>query len=161
MSAMIGTDESRGAARHIGFGYQLRICIANLFITFSPDSAGTYFICIYAHKISVDNIIQQINLPTRNERKQVAGRNAVLQAVYAKRILDIFIEEFLGWDLKRAEPRKGGGAFGVLDWFNGAAEVQKCQDIHFHIMAGVRGWPRTTAEFREFVKSEANQKKYV
>lgn len=161
MSAMIGTDESRGSARHVAFGYQLRLCIANLFITFSPDSAGTYFISIYANKISADDVVHKINLPTRNERKEVAGRNPVLQAVYAKRILEIFIEHFLGWDQKRGVPYREGGACGVLEWFTGAAEAQKCQDIHFHILGGVRGWPRTTAEFRELIKSERFRKRCV
>jgi len=154
VAAMVGSDESAAAARQISFGYQQRMGIANLFCTFSPDASGTYFISIYSRELSFDNMIHRIELPSKNDRRGFAGKNPYLCATYAKRILDIFIEEFLGWDLKYGVPKRNGGACGILRWFAGSAEAQVCFDIHFHILMSIYGWPRTTEQYRELVKTQ-------
>jgi hypothetical protein len=161
MRAMVGSDDSAAAARQIAFGYQLRMGIASIFCTLSPDNAGTYFISIYSGKLSFDNLIHKIKLPTRSERRETAGKNPYLCAVYAKRVLDVFIEDFLGWDQQHGASKRGGGAFGVLRWFAGSAEAQVCHDIHFHILASIFGWPRTTAQYKESMKTEAFQIRYT
>ena len=45
-SAMYGSDESRGAARNVAFGYCKRLAEGNIFATLSPDTSGTYVISI-------------------------------------------------------------------------------------------------------------------
>ena len=139
------------------FALQRRISCANVFLTFSPDTASTILICINTSAINEFNI--KFGIPGRGERKLIAGDNAVECAKYAKKLSDVFIHDFLGWDTLKHMSLEGGGALGVIRWFAGAAEAQKCHDVHFHFVIGVHGIPRTTKEFTTKLQEIAFQEK--
>jgi len=176
LSATYGSDESRGRARQIAFGFQKRISVANLFITISPDTASTFTILINNGNLTVDykatgelkfffvkasesaNVkhVPTTSLPNREQRKKIIGENPYLSAQYALRIFQVYIEKFLGWDTKRRRSTLEGGAFGMLRWFSAAGEAQKGADNHFHMICGVVGFPKTTAAFYSIMEEDDN-----
>lgn len=183
MAAMIGSDESRGAARHVAFGFQRRWGLPVVFITTSPDTSSNIIISINSWKVGTPSLkapesterrsnnlprvdcnddveasiecenLFSFKIPNKTERKETAQENAYLSALYAKDVFDVFIEEFLGWDTKHSVPKKGGGALGVVRWYAGSAEAQKSGDVHFHLLVALYGFPRATEIMKEMLKS--------
>ena len=112
MAAVMGSDESRGSARKVAFGFSERKSIYHLFVTFSPDSSSTYVISINSWKVKPEDCetLFSFRLPKKALRKSTAAENGYLSGEYAYDLLQIFIEEFLGWDQKLSVPKRGGGA---------------------------------------------------
>jgi len=155
MAAVMGSDESRGAARKVAYGFAERWAIYHLFITFSPDSSSTYIISINSWKIKPEDCqtLFSFKVPKKAVRKQTAAENAYLTAEFAYDLLQIFIEDFLGWDQQMGAAKRGGGAVGVLDHYAGAAENKQSGDPHFHMVVSVRGFPKTTEQIHKLFKS--------
>jgi hypothetical protein len=163
MAAVMGSDESRGAARKIATGFTERFSIYHMFITFSPDSASNYVISINAWKATAAecSTLFSFRVPKKASRKETAAENPYLTALYAYDLLQIFIEDFLGWDIKMGAPKRGGGAVGVLRNYSGAAESKQDGTPHFHMVLSLFGFPRTTEEFQELFGSEEFRKRQV
>jgi len=181
LAATYGSDESRGKARQIGFGFQRRISVANLFVTISPDTASTFTILINNGNLTVEYLVNgelkfmfvkasestnarhvpTASLPNRDQRKMMIGDNPYLSAQYALRVFKAYIEHFLGWDPIRKRSKIGGGGYGMLRWFTAADEAQKGADNHLHIVGGVVGFPKTTEAFyiamEELVTADGGQ----
>jgi hypothetical protein len=152
MAAAWGSDASRGSAQHVGLSYQIRIGIGNIFVTHSPDPFSNFILSINTSNMEdpfhVDFQLDLHELADRAQRKKHACSDPVQCAIYAKHVHEVFIEDFLGWDLKHKGPKAHGGVFGFIDWFQSAAETQICSNLHFHTIARIVGLPRTSSEFK-------------
>jgi len=149
-SAFYGSNLSRMRARHDLFGMLKRFGPAQLFFTVSPDSAGTYSIAIKSGSMS-EQTVREANLrllPNRAERRSIAAQHSVECARYFIRVMNTVIDRFLGWDQKLGRPRRGGGVFGVVRAFGGAAETQIAGDLHAHFVIWLHGFPHTSAIMR-------------
>jgi len=162
MAAVMGSDESRGSARKVAFGFSERKSIYHLFVTFSPDSSSTYVISINSWKVKPDDCetLFSFRLPKKASRKSTAAENGYLSGEYAYDLLQIFIEEFLGWDQKLSVPKRGGGAVGVVEQFAGGAENKQTGDPHFHMVISLRGFPKTTEKMHELFQTAEFRKRY-
>ena len=163
MAAVMGSDESRGSARKEALGFQERWGVNQLFATLSPDTSSTYIICINSGKATDEDCetLFSFKVPRKALRKETAAENAYLTGKFAYDLLQIFIEEFLGWDQQMGAPKRGGGAFGICRHFAGSAEAKQSGDPHFHLVASFFGFPRTTAHLLELMKSEEFRKRFV
>lgn len=163
MAAVMGSDESRGSARKVAFGFAERWSIYHLFITFSPDTSSTYVISINSWKVKPEDCetLFSFRVPNKSMRKATAAENAYLSGSFAYDLLQVFIEEFLGWDQKMSAPKRGGGAVGVVRQFAGGAESKQSGDVHFHMVVSVRGFPKTTEKIHELFKSAEFRKRYL
>lgn len=162
LNAVHGSDESRGKARHLAFGLQRRLAVANFFVTISPATDSTYVISINSGTLKEEDVIT-INflLPNRTELRCVANQNPYQMAVYAKRVFDVFIQHFLGWDFEFRRPRKEGGALGYLRWLMGSAESQMCTDNHGHFVGAIYGFPRTSKQLTQDLLSPELRRRSV
>ncbi|KAJ3072408.1 hypothetical protein HDU98_003690 [Podochytrium sp. JEL0797] len=159
LRAYAGSDESRSAGLHRAFGIQKRLGSANFFTTISPATSRSWVVAINCDLVNGEHCQLKFELggndmvlPNAAERSLAAGRNPYESAVYARGVLDVFLEEFLGWDFKYRAPKPGGGMLGAARWINTSVETQKQGDVHFHIVASAYGLPRTSAEFRAKLK---------
>ena len=168
LSAMPGTDENRGSARHVAMGFCRRFGDFNLFITISPFTGGTHVISFNSTKLEDRRHVDfEIQLKSVGERKRTAGENPYQSAMYASRIVDAFVEYFLGWDSNLKAPKKfisedgiiSSEAMGVVESFCSAAENQKNGDIHFHFVVRIRGFPRTANELEELLHDKDFKKR--
>jgi len=185
LAATYGSDESRGAARHIAFAYQKRMSVANVFLTISPDTASNVCILINNGNLEIEyrlnagdeletgikfvkasERIQPHNwdpsiFPNRDERKIMVGDNPYLSAEYSLRVFNVFVTKFLGWDKERCRSSSEGGALGRLRWYMASAEAQQCADNHFHMVCSIFGFPKTTDDLYNLMESEpAFEKRY-
>ena len=163
MVAVMGSDESRGSARKEAIGFQERWAVNQLFATLSPDTASTYIISINSGKATAEDCetLFSFKVPRKALRKETAAENQYRTGEYAYELLQIFIEEFLGWDQQLGAPKRGGGAFGILRHYAGSAEAKQTGDPHFHIVASFFGFPKTTEKLVELLKSEEFRKRLV
>jgi hypothetical protein len=165
MSAMYGSDASRGSARHIAFGLQIRMGNTHFYCTHCPDPNGNYVISINTSnmrdpkhvdfRINLDDV-----LPNRGSRKKYAASDPFQCAVFAKHVNDMYIEYFLGWSLEFKGPKKEGGVMGLLRYFHQSAETQENSVLHFHGCGGVYGLPRTSAEMTAALQDSEFVKRY-
>jgi len=123
MSAMYGSDASRNSARHVAFGFSIRMGNPHVFFTHSPDPYGNYIISINTSNMrDLTHVDMKINLdevmPSRNWRKKFSNSDPFQCAVYAKQVNDVFIEHFLGWSIELHGPKKEGGALGLMEWLH-------------------------------------------
>ncbi|ETK85323.1 hypothetical protein F441_09983 [Phytophthora nicotianae CJ01A1] len=133
-TAFWGFNLSRMRARHDMFGYIKRYGPPQLFVTVSPDSAGTYSIAFTAGELS-RRTIEEGNthlLPNQADRKRIASEYPMQSALYFERVMTVIIEVLLGWDQKMHEPTKGGGIFGIVGAYGAAAKTQQSGDLHGH-----------------------------
>ena len=155
-AAFYGSSAERSNARHKLFGFVRRLGMFQLFLTLSPDSAGTYVIGINSGNID-PNIVTESNhaiLPTRPERKAFASKNPVQSAKYFMRVMNTFITKVLGWDIDACAPLRVGGVFGKVRAFFGATETQIGGDLHAHFIIWLFGFPRTANELRKKIKHD-------
>ncbi|KAJ3072084.1 hypothetical protein HDU98_004316 [Podochytrium sp. JEL0797] len=92
--------------------------------------------------------LQPDGLPDKNIRGLAAALNPHESAEYARKVVEVFMEHFLGWDFNYRAPKRGGGMIGVTRWFKMSPETQKMGDVHFHFVGSLYGMPRTSEEFR-------------
>ena len=76
-SATWGSNAERARARHDILGMVRRLGIVYVFMTLSPDTAGTYTVGVNSGQIdsATVSVINAHLLPNRTERRQIAGRN--------------------------------------------------------------------------------------
>ncbi|KAK1935190.1 ATP-dependent DNA helicase pfh1 [Phytophthora citrophthora] len=156
-TAFYGSNAGRMRARHDLFGLMKRFGPLQIFFTVSPDSAGSYSIGIKSRRVS-QTMIQEANvelLPTRAERKSIAGRHPVECARYFLRVMKTVVEVLLGWDPKLNAPKRGGGIFGVVRAFGAATETQLAGDLHVHIAVWLYGFPTTAEAYGEALNRDS------
>ncbi|KAI9324413.1 hypothetical protein BDR26DRAFT_966413 [Obelidium mucronatum] len=163
LRAFVGSDESRQAGLHTAFGLQRRLGVANIFATISPATSRSWAVAINCDLVNGEHCqlkflvgdgelampgTDGIILPNNNARTSAASSNSYECADYARRVLNVFLEDFIGWDFKFRAPVRGGGCLGIPRFVTTSAETQKQGDIHFHMVISLHGFPRTSAEFR-------------
>lgn len=163
LSCMPGSNEQKKAELHKTFAFHLNFSQPHIFFTISPDTGSTFTIAMNVSTLdrSHTDFALTVPVPSRQQRKIIAGQNPFIAAQYAHNIFDIFIDVFLGWNRSLQAPRKEGGLFGYIHWFRGSIEAQKLNDLHLHLLAAIWGLPTTTAEFTDMMKSEAFKQRFV
>ncbi|KAI9327432.1 hypothetical protein BDR26DRAFT_901351 [Obelidium mucronatum] len=162
LRAFVGSDKSRQAGLHTAFGLQRRLGVANIFATISPATSRSWAVAINCDLVNGEHCqlkflvgdgklalpgTDGIILPNNNARTSAASSNSYECADYARRVLNVFLEDFIGWDFKFRAPVRGGGCLGIPRFVTTSAETQKQGDIHFHMVISLHGFPRTSAEF--------------
>ena len=163
MRAMNCSDESRGRVRNLAFALSKRLGNFNVFATLSPDTAGTYTIGINTFNITETGCKLQLPniLPNRAQRKRFAASDPFQSALYAKRLNEVFIDVILGWDQILKGPKKEGGLFGLIRGYIYGAETQQSGDVHFHYVISIVGFPKTSIQMTELLKSPEFSKKLM
>jgi hypothetical protein len=143
--AYFGSDSQRANARRQALAFLKWMGVPHLFITLTPDPAGTYSIAIKSGKMSEEAVKagNRLLLLNRADRRIIANENPYLQAVNALHVRDVFIKTFLGWNVDAGMPIRNGGYLGVVRWFMGTVEAQKNMDLHFHMVVALNGLPQT------------------
>ncbi|KAF1790124.1 hypothetical protein GQ600_24460 [Phytophthora cactorum] len=115
--------------RHKLFGYLQHFGTLRLFQTISPDSSGTCSIAV--------NLVR-----LENKFSKKLTCDFCLPELHAKVLqVDIrwSVQEILGWDSRRAMPKRGGGGFGVIRAVGAATETQQAGELHAHFAIWLHG----------------------
>lgn len=146
---MWGSTEERLVYRRRAFSLDVNQKGGGVFVTLTPNDAGTMTISYYAGKISTENLLELSgnNVPSHAERLKIAGTDPVACVQYFNEILDAFFEIVVGFDKNKGLPFRRGGLFGICKAYVGAIEAQGSGTLHFHVVIFIAGLPRTNEQF--------------
>ena len=125
------------------------------FFTITPDDENNYLIQVYSATIIDDD--QPVSMLSDDDLFQRAKKRTELRvkvpgicAFFFEEVLNIIIEEVLGWDISKGRRLKTG-MFGDTEAFLIAIEEQGRSTLHGHIQV----WIRKFSELREQLCSES------
>ena len=149
------TDEAAKRARRHGEAMQHWFGLPNIFLTASIDDDNNYLIQVYSG-IEVDDDTPVATLTDEQLRDRAKKRTAVrlkypgICALNFELMLDIIIEEVIGWDVRAHQPREDyEGLFGTPLAFTASIEEQGRTTLHAHMQV----WVKHFSELREALHS--------
>lgn len=123
-SHTLGSDGERMEGRHKIESLTARFGNPSLFLTFNPH---------HDHNCSWRSFrgVEQVDLSkfvysfSTAEDARVLAANPHLAAKWFKLYMEAIVHHLFAWDMKRQEPKKGGGLFGHVKAFVIAVEEQQ------------------------------------
>ena len=111
---------------------------AHIWLTISPDDAKAYKVMWFA--LGPEEAIPHANaIPLGTKRFKILSEHPVAAALHFQRVLDIIIEDIIGWCSKKGKPYKRGGLFGVPKAWLRIVEEQSRLTLHTHILIWLYG----------------------
>lgn len=135
------------AAKHQG---------AAVFVTLTPNENGSATVAYYSGELCSTTLANvSLNEPPRNAKRiEIAGGNPHACELFFSNMIHLFLEEMLGFKLKKKLPFRSGGLFGVVEAFIGGIESQAKKTLHLHLVVYLVVLPRNFHEFDELYESE-------
>ena len=138
------TNEAAKRARQDGEAHQHYFGLPHFFLTTTPDDDNSFLVQVYAQTfIDDDTPVSQLTdeeLRSRSSlRTELRIKHPGLCAFYYQLVLDIVIEEVIGWDVKKQSARPEGGLFGKPLAFTASTEEQGRTTLHTHFQLWIEG----------------------
>ena len=125
---------------------------AHIWFTFSPDDAQTFKIVWYALGPELAKPYEN-KAPAGEFRFKILAKHPVAAALHFERILNIVVEQVIGWDIKRQRPFKKGGLFGVPKAWLRIVEEQSRLTLHAHFLIWLYGHSNIEDQIRRTIQS--------
>lgn len=158
-SAFKGSKQQALAARAKGQAACLRLGYGGVFVTLSCNFENELTVMVSSGLIdetTADFAVDGV-LPTPQERFVSSIRRPVFSAMYFDALVDAFIEDLVGWNVKEAKPRKEVGIFGRPMAVNLGIESTGSGRLHAHIIVHVLGLPSSSSDVFELFESSERQ----
>ena len=88
-----------------------------------------------------------------SELRDLVAGDAAACAMHERRVHSVLVRHVLGWDASKQRSVPGGGLFGECMAWGGPTEGQARYSLHDHVLAIIRGMPRTTAQLLSYLES--------
>ena len=111
---------------------------AQIWLTISPDDAKSYHVVWFAIGPEQAKPLKDA-IPLGSKRFTILSDHPVAAALEFERVLDIVLEEIVGWSKKEGRPFKRGGIFGVPKAWLRVVEEQSRLTLHFHMLIWLYG----------------------
>ena len=152
------TDEAAKKARYHAEALQYRFGMPHFFLTVTPDDDNSFLVQAFAcSDIDDDQPVQSLDddtLISRAEaRTELRIKHPGLCAFFYELMQEIIIEECIGWDIKKGEPREGGGLFGIPEAFSSSGEEQGRTTLHMHMLV----WVKSAGQVTDMLYSQNDQ----
>ena len=150
------SNESTMRARSDGYAHQFYFGVASYFLTVTPDDENSVILQIYSN-IKIDHETEDVaalsdeDLTIRaRQRQKLRVSFPGLCALFFEQMLDIVIEDVIGWDIQQQCARQDiVGLFGTPTAFSVAVEEQGRRTLHAHIQV----WNAEFSRAREALHS--------
>ena len=146
------TNAAAKRARRDGESMQHHFGCPTLLLTVTPDDESSILVQVYSDfKIDDGTPVAQLTdeqlIERAEERTKLRLKYPGITAFTFECLLDIIIEEVVGWDRKKGRPREDDFDFflGVPDAFTASMEEQGRLSLHTHIQV----WIRKLNQYRE------------
>lgn len=143
--AVSHTNEAARRARQDGEAHQHHSGLPHVFLTTTPDDDNSILVQLYANSVIDDDA--PVNGLTDEELRQRAKLRTELRikhpgicAFFYELMLDIILEEVIGWDLENVVPKPDGGLLGIPEAFTASTEEQGRTTLHTHWQVWIRGF---------------------
>jgi len=112
------TNEAAKRARQDGEAHQHEFGLSHYFLTVTPDDDSSYIIQVYTNRLIDDDTpissLSDEELVERGKlRTEIRIEHPGICAYFYELMMDIIIEEVIGWDIEKQEARSEGGLFGI------------------------------------------------
>jgi len=154
------TNEAAKQARSTGECIQHHFGTPSVFLTVTPDDESSYIIQVLLNRAVVGDadsgtMTDSELISSARERVNLRITYPGICALFFEYVLDIILEEVVGWDLKNGKAREDKpGLFGVPQAFTATVEEQGRRTLHTHIQV----WLKEFSDLREGLHS---QKRHV
>ena len=157
--AVAHTNEAAKSALRKAESMQHKFGLSSYFMTFAPDDDNNFLLQVFSHNIINDDAsaihtLSDSELRERAKlRTEIRLRHPGLCAHMFELMLDIVIEEVIGWDITTGKAKSEGGCFGEPLAYLVGIEEQGRRSLHAHIQIWIKGFdiiredvfaPRTT-----------------
>lgn len=167
------SNESTQRARSDAYAHQFQFGIASYFLTVTPDDDNSFLVQVFSG-VNIDtDEFQTSRLDDAELKKRAKARSELrvrypgICALFYEYMLQIVIEEVIGWDIKSHKARDDKpGLFGKPLAFTMATEEQGRKTNHTHIQVWVEEFNNVRAHIydedaRARRKAESNLTKSV
>ena len=137
------TDEAAKSARREAEALLHYFGLPSFFLTVTPDDDNSFLVLMLADA-DVDteapvDWLEDSSLQSRaKKRTELRLKIPGICAFFYELMVEIVIEECIGWDLKKGEPREEGGLFGIPQAFTLSTEEQGRTTLHMHSLIWVK-----------------------
>ena len=121
---MSGSDAERTDGRHKITSLTARFGNPSMFLTFNPHHDHNTSLRSYLGVEACD-LTKKVYSAASTAERRVLAENPYLAAKWFKSHVETIIESLLGWDIKRQEPKKGGGVLGHVKAYVFSVEEQQ------------------------------------
>ncbi len=121
---------------------------AAIFIAVTSNETGNATVAYFSGDLNKENLekVSLNDIPSNACRIKIAGKDPVACDLFFTNILEIVIEQMIGFDMKSKLPKQKGGLFGVPQAFVGGIESQGKGTLHVHMIVFLAGFPRDSDE---------------
>ena len=152
------TNEASKRGRREAEAIQHHFGLPHLFLTAAPDDQNSFLVQMLSG-CEIDDDTPVASLEDEELFKRFKLRNELrinhpgICAYFYECMLEIVIEEVIGWDLKKNEARPEGGLFGIPLAFTASTEEQGRKTLHTHFLI----WLKEFQKRREKLYSESTR----
>jgi len=139
------TNEAAKRARSDGEAHQHQFGLSHYFLTVTPDDDSSFLVQVFSgHNIDDDTPVSSLpdeELQQRAKlRTELRIQHPGVCAYFYELMQDILLEEVIGWDMKKGQPRSQGGLLGMPQAFTATTEEQGRTTLHTHFQVWVEGF---------------------
>ena len=120
--------------------------LGGVFLTVTPDDENSFLVTAYSqvdnqgNAINIDNLTDYELRQRAKKREETRIKFPGITALNFERIVDIVLDEVVGWDRKNNCARSEPGLFGIPLAYGGAIEEQGRMTLHIHLIVWLEGW---------------------
>ena len=139
------TNEAAKYALRRAESMQHKYGVSSYFMTFAPDDDNSYLIQVFANNI-IDDDRQLSSLDDEEltirakKRTQLRLRYPGFAAYNFELMLNLVIDEIIGWNLETGHPKPEGGYLGTPVAYLVGIEEQGRRSLHAHIQVWIEGY---------------------
>ena len=139
------TNEAAKRARGDGEALQHHFGQADVFLTVTPDDDNSFLVQVYAgvaidDEQAVSSLSDEELRSRASERTELRIKHPGICAFFYEMMLEIILEEVIGWDLESNAPKAEGGLCGIPEAFTGSTEEQGRATLHTHFQIWIKGF---------------------
>lgn len=136
------TNDASKKALSQAYAHQHNFGLPHIFLTITPDDENSFLIEVYIGR--ADEQAKSVEETSDEELQWQAKKRTAFRlefpglcAFFYQTVVDIVIEEIIGWDLKSNRARTEGGLFGIPQAFTLSTEEQGRRTLHMHIQVWI------------------------
>ena len=145
------TNEASRKGRRDAEAMQHHFGLPHLFLTYTGDDQNSFLVQVYSeHEIDDDTPVRNLSDEELARRSKLRNELRIsypgICAYFYECMLEIVIEEVIGWDLRTNEARRGGGLFGIPIAFTSSTEEQGRMTLHSHFLIWLKNFQARRAK---------------
>lgn len=139
------TNEATKKARSTSEAMQHYNGSGSIFLTVTFDDENSILMQILSGEYvetqeDIETLSEEALKQIQRDRRQIRLKYPGFAAIHFEMLLEILVEEVVGWSMKENRPTEKPGLFGVCEAFCMAVEEQGRKTLHAHMTIWIKGY---------------------